>query len=86
MQSHPELAGKIRDRLAILIERRRETQREIAAGTGVTLSVLNTTIRGKGVPSPDSLIRIADYYGVSLDWLCGRTDKRQRIKQKPAAV
>ena len=86
MQSHPHLASKIKDRLAILMERRGETQREIARETGVTLSVLNTTIHGKGVPSTGSLIRIADYYGVSLDWLCGRTDKRTRIKSRPAAV
>lgn len=25
----------------------------------------------------DTLILIADYYGVSVDWLMGRTDKRE---------
>ena len=24
----------------------------------------------------DTLLKIADYYGVSVDWLMGRTDKR----------
>ncbi len=28
-------------------------------------------------PKIDILIRIADFYGVSLDWLTGRSDKRQ---------
>ena len=27
-------------------------------------------------PNYDTLLKIADYYGVSMDWLTGRTDKR----------
>ena len=28
-------------------------------------------------PNYDTLLKIADYYGVSVDWLMGRTDKRE---------
>jgi transcriptional regulator with XRE-family HTH domain len=30
--------------------------------------------KGKANPSLDALIKLADYFCVSLDWLCGRTE------------
>lgn len=29
------------------------------------------------MPRSDKLLTIADYYNVSIDWLMGRTDKRE---------
>lgn len=29
------------------------------------------------MPRSDKLLAIADYYNVSIDWLMGRTDKRE---------
>lgn len=39
----------------------------------------NTYIRyetGEREPPFSFMVRLAEYYGVSLDWLAGRTDKR----------
>lgn len=45
--------------------------------------VINMSIRGyqdleRGVmPRSDKLLAIAEFYQVSIDWLMGRTDKRE---------
>lgn len=85
MQPDAELAGTIARRLAVLRANRTESQRDIAESTGVTLSVLNAAIRGASVPSPGALIRLARYYGVSVDWLLGETDRRPRQRTKAAS-
>lgn len=40
----------------------------------------NTYIRyetGERIPPIDFIERVADFYKVSIDWICGRTDKRE---------
>ena len=44
------------------------------------LNIANTTLSqyesGHRIPSDEIKIKIADYFGVSLDWLMGQTEKR----------
>lgn len=43
---------------------------------------LNTYVRyerGEREPTASALVQIADFYGVSLDYLVGRSDKREVI-------
>lgn len=47
------------------------TQREVAAETGITQSVLARYETGKLEPNIEILGILADFYGVSLDWLIG---------------
>lgn len=83
MQQTPELAEIIGQRMRVLRESDTSTQRELADLTKVPLAVLNRAIRGTATPSPDALVKIANHYGVSTDWILGLTDKRPRRKRQP---
>lgn len=53
---------------------------------GVSRATLSAYEMGKSVPDLNVLNKMADFYEVSADYLCGRTDvkklyKRQRIHQ-----
>ena len=43
---------------------------------GLNRSVLAKYERGERVPKADALLLIADYYGVSVDYILGRTDQK----------
>jgi transcriptional regulator with XRE-family HTH domain len=63
-----ELAKKLRElRLA-----RGVTQAVVALNVGLGKCGYSDIERGKTFPSINSLIRLADYFEVSLDYLCGR--------------
>lgn len=50
------------------------TQKQAANAAGVTESMYQFYEYGKHEPSASILISLADFYGVSLDYLVGRTD------------
>ena len=50
------------------------TQRQVANGCGVTERNYQYYESGEREPSMSTLIALADYFDVSLDYLCGRTD------------
>lgn len=47
------------------------TQREVAKETGIGQSVIARYETGKLEPNIETLGILADFYGVSLDWLIG---------------
>ncbi len=51
-----------------------KTQREIAAAIGVSAQVFRNYEIGRNQPSIEMLIKIADYFLVSVDYLIGRSD------------
>ena len=51
------------------------TLQALADIAGITNQSISRLERGENVPSFDTLIALADYFGVSLDYLVGRTDK-----------
>lgn len=57
-----------------LRESRRIYQREIAEALGVTTRAYQFYESGRSEPNIKTLIAIADYYHVSIDYLVGRTD------------
>lgn len=61
----------IPDNLCALRKARNEEQRSVAAKVGISASALSAYEKGQRAPSIDQAIRLADYYGVSLDDLCG---------------
>lgn len=62
------------DRLALLMMEHGETQMALAeAIDGDNVSISRYVTR-RAVPRLESLIKIADHYGVSIDYLLGRTD------------
>lgn len=65
------------DRLKILRIERKMTQDKMAKELGIPLRSYNRLESDGGKTHYDTLIRIADYYDVSLDWLTGRSDVRE---------
>ena len=51
------------------------TQREVARETGITQSVLARYETGKLEPNIEIIGILADFYGISLDWLFGTRGK-----------
>lgn len=65
------------DRLKQLRTESNLKQKECAELFHVQLRQYQRYEENVSTPKFDSLITIADYYNVSLDWLVGRSDKRE---------
>lgn len=61
-------------------EQRDITQKQLADIIGVTDAAIGMWERGKRIPDTFTLQRLADYFGVTVDYLLGRTET---IKEKP---
>ena len=59
-------------RLQTLRQAREATQEEVANVIGITGAGYRGIEIGRRKPSLDVLLALADYYDVSLDYLCGR--------------
>lgn len=53
---------------------------EVAIGTGLSHTAILGYEDGTQTPKMDSLIKLADFFDVSVDWLIGRTDMRRLPK------
>lgn len=58
-----------------LREERGITQTELARQLGVVRSTICFYESGQHSPTPDMLIKLADFFGVSVDYLLGREDE-----------
>ena len=54
-----------------------KTPSEVAKGAGISLSAILAYEEGTQQPKMDSLVKIAEYFKVSADYLTGRTDLRR---------
>ena len=63
------------ERLKRLREKTNTSQKETAAALGITTRQYQRFESGEQRPGYDNLIRIADHFHVSLDWLTGRKDE-----------
>ena len=68
----------IGDRLKGLRDERKPTQKEIANAVGITEVSYQRYEYGTVRPSLDTLIALADFFDVSLDFLVGRSDDPKR--------
>ena len=64
--------------LRTLMEERGETQENIAKAAGKTRQTISQYVNGISEPGYDVLIKIADYFDVSIDYLLGRTGDPSR--------
>lgn len=62
----------IGDTLILLRKEKGLTLRELSEQVGITAAALSSYEKGKKEPSLSFAIKLADYYGVSLDELCDR--------------
>ncbi len=67
---------KFQERVRILRKEKGETQVQVAAAIGVAEEHYQRYERGASLPSIESAWKLADHFGVSVDYLIGRTDKR----------
>ena len=61
-------------RLKLLRKKRGLTQIALQMQTGIDQSLLSQYENGKRIPPTDSLLILADFYGVSIDYILKRTD------------
>lgn len=74
----------MKDQLQELRKEKKFTQEEAADKFGVKLSTYQKYERDAISPPYDILIKIADFYGVSTDYLLGRTDIKAMAGTTPA--
>jgi len=65
------------ERLKILRDECGFTQEKAAKAIGIPLRSYNRLESDGAKTQYDTLLLVADYYQVSVDWLMGRTDKRE---------
>jgi transcriptional regulator with XRE-family HTH domain len=63
------------------LEKDNMSQDAIAKELDVSQSLINNWETNKSTPSPEMLEYIGDYFGVSVDYLIGRTNDRRFIKK-----
>ncbi|MGE0499955.1 MAG: helix-turn-helix domain-containing protein [Rhizobiaceae bacterium] len=68
-----DLSGLFRERLKMLLARSGRNQSAFAASVGIDRSALSQLLSGATtrLPRAETLLRIAEQYGASLDWLLG---------------
>ena len=73
------LPGTIRERIQDQIKEKKITQGELASEIGISESALSRFLSGKTDKiGDDSVIKIADFLGVSTDFILGQTDFPER--------
>lgn len=64
------------NRLKLLREEKQLTQNDIARLLKITIPAYSYYENGKRDMSPETIIKLADYFSVSTDYLLGKSDKR----------
>ena len=72
------MAGEFPERLRKLREEKRPLRSMAVTSEliGLPPGAIRKYERGERKPNPDRLAMIADYFGVSMDYLWGRTDEK----------
>lgn len=66
---------KFNERLKQLRKERKVTQSDVAVALGVTIRQYQRWESGEQTTVLENLIALADYFDVSLDYLCGRSEE-----------
>ena len=67
------------EHLKLIRKSKNVTQRDVAAAIGITERNYQSYESGAKKPGFDSLIALADFFDVSLDYLVGRSDNPNRV-------
>ena len=68
------------NRIRDLREDRDLRQIDVALATGIDQKTLSNYETGKTNPDSSALIRLADFFHVSIDYLLGETNQKERYK------
>lgn len=66
----------IKDCLRTLRKEKNETQAQVASSIGIAASQYQNYERGATLPNLENLWKLADHFGVSVDYLIGRSESR----------
>lgn len=69
----------VASRLKMARENKERSKVEVAKALNIATSSMTYYEQGKAIPSIDKLYALADYYGVTMDWLCGRVNKNDTV-------
>ena len=67
---------KLKSRIRELRKEQCETQVQVANALGIAESHYQIYERGSGLPNVENLWKLADHFGVSIDYLVGRSEER----------
>ena len=73
---------KIGSRLKELRKERKETQLQVAQAVGMGDRHYQRIENDEGLPGLEIFCALADHFGVSMDYLAGRTDRRDILKRR----
>ena len=68
--------GSLSDNLYKLLKEKGLTQEDAAKGADIILRSYRRYEAGEREPAASTLIKLANFYGVSIDYLVGRSDVR----------
>jgi len=68
---------ELKEQLRKLRKEHGETQKQVAAAIGIGERPYQYLESGEHLPSLETFIALADHFGVSLDYLAGRSDRRE---------
>ena len=66
----------LKERIRELRKEGRETQVQVADAIGIAESHYQKYERGASLPNLENTWKLADHFGVSIDYLVGRSDER----------
>ena len=69
------LGDVMHNRLRALRKSRGYTQISLQMQTGIEQALLSKFENGERIPPTETLLRLADFYNVSIDYILCRTDK-----------
>lgn len=69
----------VASRLKMARDNKGFSKAEVAKALNIAPSSMTYYEQGKAIPSIDKLYALADYYGVTMDWLCGRVNKNDAV-------
>lgn len=64
------------DNLLNLRKAKGKTLREVSADVGITAAAISAYEQGSKIPVLQNLVKLAEYYGASMNALCGLPEKR----------
>lgn len=69
----------VASRLKMARENKKLSKANVAKALNIATSSMTYYEQGQTLPSIDKLYALADYYGVTMDWLCGRVNKNDAV-------
>ena len=69
-----KISKVIGKKINALLAKKFKRQKDLATALGVNDNTISYFVSGKRLPNTEQIIKISDFFGVSADYLLGRTD------------